>query len=144
MANIASQVSQSQELIPQLITQMQKMQAMMNQMQFQLTNNNFPVPPTLYTPTDYTPPLPPRLINLHLPINSTIISTSSSSPDGWEEVEDVDVGGVVDLDEDEDVEDGVLIVTWPIVGHMEIFITVVENAAILLMVINRQLPFRII
>ena len=59
MANIASQVSQGQEVIPQLITQMQQMQAMMNQMRCQLTNNNFPFPPPLYTPTAYTPPHPP-------------------------------------------------------------------------------------
>ena len=59
VANIASQVSQSQEVIPQLITQMQQMQAMINQIQFQLTNNNVPVPPPLYTPTAYTPPHPP-------------------------------------------------------------------------------------
>ena len=32
VANIASQVSQSQEVIPQLITQMHQMQTMMNQM----------------------------------------------------------------------------------------------------------------
>ena len=59
MANIASQVSQSQELIPQLISQMHQMQAMMNQMQCQFTNNNVPVPPQIYAPTTYTPPTPP-------------------------------------------------------------------------------------
>ena len=59
VANIASQVSQSQEVIPKLITQMHLMQAMMNQMQCQFTNNNVPVPPPIYAPTTYTPPPPP-------------------------------------------------------------------------------------
>ena len=59
VANIASQVSQSQEVIPQLITHMHQMQAMMNQMHCQLTNNNVPVPPPMYAPTAYTPPPPP-------------------------------------------------------------------------------------
>ena len=59
VANIAIQVSQSQEFIPQLITQMQQMQAIMNQMQCQLINNDVPVPPPLYTSTAYTPPHPP-------------------------------------------------------------------------------------
>ena len=35
VANIASKVSQSQEVIPQLISQMHQMQAMMNHMHFQ-------------------------------------------------------------------------------------------------------------
>ena len=35
------------------------MQAMMNQMQCQLTNNNIPVPPQIYAPKTYTPPPPP-------------------------------------------------------------------------------------
>ena len=44
---------------------------------------------------------------------------------------------VVELAEDKDVEDDVLIVPLPIVGHMEIVITIVEHAEILLMAINR-------
>ena len=59
VANIASQVSQSQELIPQLINQMHQMQAMMNHIQCQLTNNNVPISPPIYAPTTYTPPPPP-------------------------------------------------------------------------------------
>ena len=59
-ANVASQVSQSQELIPQLISQMHQMKATMNQMQCQLTNKNVPVPPQIYASTTYAPStLPP-------------------------------------------------------------------------------------
>ena len=82
VANIASQVYQIQEVIPQLITRMHQMQAMIHQMQCQLRNNNVPVPPQIYAPTTYTPPPLPCLINLHMTINSTSSSTSSSSPDG--------------------------------------------------------------
>ena len=59
LANLAIQVSQSQEVIPQLISQMHQIQAMMNQMQCQLTNNNVPVPPQIYAPTTYTTATPP-------------------------------------------------------------------------------------
>ena len=38
---------------------MHQMQAMMNQMQCQLTNNNVPVSPQIYAPTTYTPATPP-------------------------------------------------------------------------------------
>ena len=55
VANIASQVSQSQEVIPQIINNMHQMQAMMNQMKCQLTNNNVTIPPPIYAPTNYTP-----------------------------------------------------------------------------------------
>ena len=61
VANIASQVSQSQEVIPQLITQIHQMQAMMNQMHCQLTNNGTPGPPPFVQPPPaYVPPPPPH------------------------------------------------------------------------------------